>query len=156
MNKNENLKEKKLNTESLDKIFCSINILPIIIISINNAPYWLSPSIIETEEDSTFNFITTKEHSSFNNYDYEEFSFLNSITSIQINDVDSFQNQIFIRLSVDLGSVFLPFLFDNLDRVVGKLFAFIFTSTCRKNIAVRIITISIIFIIAIIIIFFLL
>ena len=156
MNKNENLKEKKSNTESLDEFFCSINILPIIIKSINNSPYWLSPSIVETEEDSAFNFITTKEHSSFNNYNYEELSFLNSRTSIQINDVDSFQNQIFIRLSVDLGSVFLPLLFDNFERVVGKLFAFIFTATCRKNIAVRIISLSIIFVIAIIMVFFLL
>ena len=119
-NKNQSLKENKLNKIEINEFSCVRNILPIIIKSINNAPYWSFPSIVETEEDSAFNFITVREPSSSNIYNNEELSFLNSLTSIQINDVDSFQNQIFIRLSVDLGSIFLPFLFDDLERGVGK------------------------------------
>ena len=77
---------------------CVVRTLRFLITPVNNPPVWTSPVVVETEENMSIDFMG----------------------KIQINDVDSGERPIFIKVKADVGSIALPFLSVFGDE--GKLF----------------------------------
>lgn len=71
-----------------ENIFCVLQNIPILILPVNNAPIWISPPIVEIEENEAYNLFDI----------------------IRVYDVDSAEYPIFVKLSVDFGTITLPYV----------------------------------------------